>query len=434
MTSRVVNEIGTLIKKTTLENNKLPMRTFIKNCITEQKFTSSFRTTNLTSVARQYNLWKKELPMVHPYYAVKCNPDTNILSLLAKLGCKFDCATMGEIDTVLNKVSTKECKISPDDIIYANPAHMQHMLQYAKDMKVLTTVIDSEDELYKIAAMKDSNFKLLIRIATSDKSSVCKFSKKFGCSLIDAIRILELAKDNTNVSIVGVSFHVGSNCGDTNAYKIAINDAKIIFEAAESLNMPKLSIVDVGGGFPCDELYSDEFPSFQKISAVIRDSITEFRKYFPYVVFIAEPGRFMVGSSTTIATKVYSTKHSDCKQSLYIDDGIYGSFNNVVYDHAVLTPLQMIETEEDLVPTNIFGNTCDGLDQLCSFDKCNYPITNTGEWILWENMGAYTHTASFVFNGYTNIPEQIYFFEEDKNDITQTPEYWDDANGRRHLP
>ena len=426
ISQRIACEIESLVKKTVFSSDKLPMRQFIRNCVFTRRETASFRITNLSAVAQQYNLWRKELPMVQPYYAVKCNPDTNILSLLAKLGCKFDCATMGEIDTVL---STKECVVSPDDIIYANPAHMQHMLQYASDNNVRTTVIDSEDELYKIAAMKDSKFKLLIRIATSDKSSVCKFSKKFGCSLLDAIHILELAKE-LNVAIVGVSFHVGSNCGDTDAYKIAINDAKIIFDTAAMLEMPKMTIVDIGGGFPCEELYSSEFPTFHTISAVVRDCIVNFNKYHTDAVFIAEPGRFMVASSTTIATKVYSTKYSDGKQSLYIDNGIYGSFNNVVYDHAILTPRQMEKTDEHAIPTNVFGNTCDGLDQLCSYESRNYPKTKVGEWILWENMGAYTHTASFVFNGYTNIPNQIYFLEEEDKIIG----FWDDANGRRHLP
>ena len=398
-------------------------RKFIEKCVTNLKMTESFRTTNLSAITQQYNLWKRELPSVQPYYAVKCNPDINILSTLAKLGCKFDCATMGEIDTVLNQVSNT----SPDDIIYANPAHAQHMLEYAKRMNVINTVVDSVDELYKIIAMKDANFKLLIRIATSDKSSVCKFSKKFGCSVVDAIRLLELAKIN-NIEIIGVSFHVGSNCGDVDAYRLAIRDAKTIFDAALLLQMPTLTVVDVGGGFPCDELYSSEFPTFTAISAVVRDCIMDFHKYHASATFIAEPGRFMVASSTTIATKVYATKCSDGKQSIYVDNGIYGSFNNVVYDHAILTPVQLLETGEPGIPTNVFGNTCDGLDQLCSYESCIYPKTNAGEWIIWENMGAYTHTASFVFNGYTNIPKQLYVPE------AENLGFWDDSNGRRHLP
>jgi ornithine decarboxylase len=382
--------------------NDTQMMKFIKQHIISNRVDSSFRVTNLPSVAKQYHLWKKELPTVQPYYAVKCNPDPKIIKTLATMGSKFDCATMGEINLVLTTGLVK-----PNNIIYANPAHAQNMLEYARDVKVFTTTVDSEDELYKISEVDKSNFKLLIRITTEDKSSVCQFSKKFGCSVIDAIRLLEISK-SLKLNIVGVSFHVGSNCGDTDAYKIAINDAKTLFDAAISLKMTPLTVVDIGGGFP-GEIYSEQFPTFEKIADVIRKCIVEFHK-FHNAEFIAEPGRFMVASSTTIATKIYSRKGGQSNiQSLYIDNGIYGSFNNVVYDHIILQPKCLSNNEDsDMIPTSIFGNTCDGLDHLCHQEITMLPRCIVGEWLIWENMGAYTHTASFVFNGYTNIPKNIY--------------------------
>lgn len=63
---------------------------------------ASFLVTNLTTVVEQFDQWKRELPMVEPFYAMKCNPDPVIIKLLATLGCGFDCATMGEIDLVLH--------------------------------------------------------------------------------------------------------------------------------------------------------------------------------------------------------------------------------------------------------------------------------------------------------------------------------------------
>lgn len=150
----------------------------------------------------------------------------------------------------------------------------------------------------------------------------------------------------------------------------------------------------------------------KEIAAVVRNCMTEFHKYHP-AEFIAEPGRFMVASSTAIATKIYSRKGgSGNTQSLYVDNGIYGSFNNVVYDHIVLQPQRLSEDNNEPIPTSIFGNTCDGLDHLCHKENTMMPRCNVGEWLLWENMGAYTHTASFVFNGYTNIPVQYYTYDE----------------------
>jgi len=70
-------------------------------------------------------------------------------------------------------------------------------------------------------------------------------------------------------------------------------------------------------------------------------------------------------------------------------------------------------SNEVLLPTVVFGPTCDGLDQLCSMETTKLPRCEVNEWLYWENMGAYTHTASFLFNGYTHIPSRYYCYLED---------------------
>jgi diaminopimelate decarboxylase len=136
--------------------------------------------------------------------------------------------------------------------------------------------------------------------------------------------------------------------------------------------------------------------------------------------FIAEPGRYFVSASTVITTQIYSRKGGSSDiQALYVDDGVYGSFNNVVYDHATPIPLKLSSllaynldgyVEPKGLPTSVFGPTCDGLDQMCSLENTLLPRCAVGEWLIWENQGAYTHTASFIFNGYTHFPQKSYCF------------------------
>ena len=105
---------------------------------------ASFLVTDLTAIVKQYDQWVSELPMVEPFYAFKCNPDHTIIRLLATLGCGFDCATQGELNTVLHELgpelSFSERKgeqtrnylpLASDKIVYANPAKMQGHLEYA---------------------------------------------------------------------------------------------------------------------------------------------------------------------------------------------------------------------------------------------------------------------------------------------------------------
>ncbi|RYG69259.1 type III PLP-dependent enzyme [archaeon] len=397
---------------------------FINYRIENKLESGSFLVTNLASVVRQYNQWRDELPMVEPFYAVKCNPDPCILRLMASLGLNFDCATMGEIDLVLHGLGEElsfPVSKAARSIVYANPAKMQHMIEYAVHHGVRMTVFDGEDELEKIATtVGHEHLQLLLRLTTDDKASVCQFSKKFGCPVDDAPNLLAVAK-RLNLNVAGVSFHVGSGCGDADAYVTALAHAKRVFDAAEALGMPALHIVDLGGGFPGDTggYGGPGMPTFQDIARAIRKGIDSFLAGYPHAKeslrFIAEPGRYFVSASTTIVTKVYSRKGGQNKyQALYVDDGVYGSFNNVVYDHANPVPQKLSSVlqpkDEELLPSAVFGPTCDGLDQMCKQDSTTLPRCEVGDWLIWENQGAYTHTASFVFNGYTHVPTKCYCY------------------------
>lgn len=215
-------------------------------------------------------------------------------------------------------------------------------------------------------------------MATDDEKSVCSFSNKFGAPVTQGRHLLQVAKD-LNLDVIGVSFHVGSGCGDAGAYEKAFNDASKIFKIADELGMDKMSMVDIGGGFPGDNLgsYREDAPTFPQIAKTVRTAICNFESTFDddetrHFRYIAEPGRYFVSRSTTIATTVYGRKGGNGdSQALYIDDGVYGSFNNVVYDHFNPVPVRLAvatDKEDDgqnSMPTAIFGPTCDGLDQIC---------------------------------------------------------------------
>lgn len=383
------------------------IKAYMKNRIENGEQDAAFAAVDLTSVIKQYNKWMTYLPMVKPHYAVKCNPDPCVLRLISALGGNFDCATHGEIDLVLNGLG--EYCVTPDQIVYANPQKMEKHIQLADYARVRLCTVDCEDELKKMARL-GSKMSVLIRLATEDAASMHSFSKKFGCHPANAPKLLARAQA-LGIDVKGVSFHVGSGCGDPQAYVTAIRDARAVFDTALALDMPALKIVDIGGGFPG----SDEFcqthslPTFPELARAVKHGM---KTYFSDIEaeFIAEPGRFMVATSGYLATKCYGRKGGDCtdRQAVYIDDGVYGSFNNVLYDHAKPKPELFKSTDEAevLIPTTVFGPTCDGLDVICQEAYTSIPRVEPGDWLYWNEMGAYTHCASFVFNGYTNLPHE----------------------------
>jgi len=212
----------------------------IQQRISSGKETASFLVTDLTSIVRQFDQWTAQLPEVEPFYAMKCNPDLSIVRLLATLGCGFDCATMGELKNVLHDIgymSFYNRGLAASKMVYANPAKLLSHLEFAAANGVAMTTFDSEDELSKLAEVNNTlpegqKLELLLRITTDDKDSICSFSNKFGCPVDCAPQLLDLAKE-LGLDVIGVSFHVGSGCGDKGAYETAFDHAARLFKYAD---------------------------------------------------------------------------------------------------------------------------------------------------------------------------------------------------------
>ena len=183
--------------------------------------------------------WKRHLPDVQLYYAMKCNPHPRILQRIHELDIRFDCASKQEIVDALHWTT-------PDRILYAHPCKFPSHITYSKEVGIPLTVVDCECELYKMKELYPE-CKLLLRIAVNDESSQCKLSSKFGCKMSDVYSLLVLSQQ-LNLSIVGFSFHVGSGCTQPSLYYDALWDCYTASMIADSLGVV-IDTIDIGGGF-----------------------------------------------------------------------------------------------------------------------------------------------------------------------------------------
>lgn len=384
---------------------------FCARDIVEQKINESslsddkdaFYVADLGDVLKKHLRWLRVLPRITPFYAVKCNDSRAVVTTLASLGAGFDCASKTEIQIV------QSVGVDPSRIIYANPCKQVSQIKYASAHGVQMMTFDSEVELMKVARSHE-NAKLVLRIATDDSKAVCRLSVKFGATLKSSRLLLERAKE-LGLDVIGVSFHVGSGCTDPETYSQAISDARCVFDMGAELGY-NMSLLDIGGGFPGSE---DTKLKFEEIAAVINPALD---KYFPVdsgVRIIAEPGRYYVASAYTLAVNIIAKKVIMKEQSAsdeeddvsndrtlmyYVNDGVYGSFNCILYDHAHVLPTlhKKPKPDERMYPCSIWGPTCDGLDRIV--EQCSLPDMQVGDWLLFENMGAYTVAASSTFNGF----------------------------------
>jgi len=365
---------------------------------------TAFYIANLQALESQYKKWRGNLPQFQPFYAVKCNNDVNVLSTLASLGTNFDCASMEEIRSVL------ALGVSVDRIIYANPCKEVSNIKYAYEKGVERMTFDNADELVKVKA-NHPTAKLVIRIHVDDSKSICQLGAKFGVRLGKTKALLEQAM-KLNLDVIGVSFHVGSGCLDAKAYEDAIKRARGVFEEAKEIGY-NFTLLDIGGGFPGFS-QNGAGVEFEEVAQVINEAMSiYFSDISDKLELIAEPGRFFAASAFTLTTNITSRRAIDDNEKsfmYYINDGVYGSFNCLIFDHAQLAYPQFMvkspstnltthtdKTDQPTYNSSVWGPTCDSMD--CLTKSISLPELSVGDWLVFENMGAYTLVAASRFNG-----------------------------------
>lgn len=355
----------------------------------------SFYVVDMLDIYKKHMTWLQLMPRVKPFYAIKCNNLPEIVEFLASLGAGFDCASKQEIDQVLSY------GVDPANIIYANPCKTRYFIKHASSVNVDLMTFDNELELHKIAQLHPQA-KLVLRIKGNDRTSRCKFNIKFGADLNICYDLLKLAKQ-LSLNVVGVSFHNGSDCEETIAYHQSIAACKLVFAMGEEIGH-HMTLLDIGGGFPGD---NSAKVTFNEVAKTVNSALDA---HFPVgcgVDIIAEPGRYYVASSMTLATMViakrveYDEKLGQDGYMYYLNDGVYGAFNNVIFEHATPRPQLLDErtrSRRKLRASVMWGPTCDSID--CIKRDFVFPELQVGEWVIFKNMGAYTCCVSTSFNGF----------------------------------
>uniref|UniRef100_A0A914Y3G1 ornithine decarboxylase n=1 Tax=Panagrolaimus superbus TaxID=310955 RepID=A0A914Y3G1_9BILA len=376
--------------------------------------TEPFVLVSLKKIVEKFQEWQRELPGVMPYYAVKCNDNIVLLKTLGSLGVGFDCATKAEIDMIIN-----EDIATADKIVYAHPIKTPEYLKHAHKLGIPRCTFDSVEELYKMKALAP-NMEGILRISCGDKTAERKLKYKFGCDPVNgAPKLLRQAKE-IGVSVVGVSVHVGSRCCDPRAYERAIAYMKDIFDDGISMGHP-MTVVDLGGGFPG---INNEKISLAAIGKCI---IAALNKYFPEsekYEFIAEPGRYFATTPFTAAAKIFgrikvsanriTEKEEDANKDGYmyfINDGVYMTFSCKHFDgiHPLSQPLTSDDGTLPRVPATVWGPTCDSADIVEAVTY--HRKLNIGEWLYWEDVGAYSTATAVEFNGF---PKAKFYYYADQ--------------------
>jgi ornithine decarboxylase len=343
-------------------------------------------------IRKNYAEFKKHLPKVQAYFAVKANAEPAIVRTLYKAGASFDVASLPEFMLVYENIKHLPAKEQQDfiwdKIIYANPTKPKETLQSLDKYKPLVTY-DNLAELKKIQKYAP-HAGVVLRLRVPNTGSMVELSSKFGCDPGEAVDLI-LAAFEMGLVVEGLSFHVGSQCTNFQNFVQALEMSAAVMREAQSRGR-EIKILDIGGGFPAP--YNRHVRPF---SALARKINTEIDRLFPTdIQILAEPGRFLVATAATSVARIIGKAVRDGKTCYYIDDSVYHTFSGIIFDHCQYH-LQAFKKGRTEVCA-VFGQTCDALDTISLSETL--PDLEIEDLVFSENIGAYSSASATWFNGF----------------------------------
>ena len=347
-------------------------------------------------IRRNYAAFKKHLPKVQAYYAVKANPAPEIVRTLFRAGASFDVASLPEFMLVHENIRRLPARQRQDfiwdKIVYANPIKPKETLLELDQYKPLVT-FDNRAELLKIKQYAP-HAGLALRLRVPNTGSMVELSSKFGCDPGEAVDLIEEAF-RIGLVVEALSFHVGSQCTNFENFVQAMNMSAAVMREAASRGC-EIKILDIGGGFPVP--YDRHVKPFSALARRINAEIA--RLFPPDLEILAEPGRFLVATAATSVARVIGKAVRDGRTCYYINDSVYHTYSGIIFDHCRY-PVKSFKKGKTEVCA-VFGQTCDGLDVISQSEEL--PNLEIDDLVYSTNIGAYSNASATWFNGFPPAP------------------------------
>jgi ornithine decarboxylase len=347
-----------------------------------QRYDRPFLLVDPKIIRTKARRFKAAMPRVHPHYAVKANPHPEVLRTLIEEGAGFEIASIAELDLLLG------LGVPAHEIYYSNPVKSPRYIEYAASKGVRWFVLDSVEELRKIAALAPGA-SLYLRVEVTNAGSDWPLSGKFGAQPAEADEIIAAAAE-LKADLAGVTFHVGSQCRSADNWRVGIDTAKRVFRKMRLKGLrPRL--LNLGGGYPVR--HTRPIPSIEIIGEVVNRALVGLPEGMR---LMAEPGRYLVSDAGWFVCRAAGTANRGGKRWLYLDAGMFGGIiettEGLQYD--VVT-----ERNGRLVPWTVAGPTCDSVD-IVMRDQLLPEDLRADDFVYIPNGGAYTTAYASNFNGF----------------------------------
>ena len=365
--------------------------TRVEAYIRSQEFDRPTLVIDVDRVEDQYNALKAGLGRARIHYAVKANPQREIIERLVDLGSGFDAASRAEVELCLSLGAR------PENISFGNTVKKVRDIEFAFHAGVTLFAADAEEELEKIAEYAPGS-QVYIRLIVDASEADWPLSRKFGCAREKAISLLEMSV-RRRLHPVGFSFHVGSQTKRADMWTTTLDQIADVWKAAQDAGHT-LSLLNIGGGFPA--YYGEEIQRPTAYAARVMELITE--RFGDVEHVMAEPGRGLVAEAGAIAAEVLlvsKKSDNDLHRWVYLDIGKFSGLAETM-DEAIRYQFLTDRDHEATAPCILAGPSCDSADVLYEKRPVELPVgLRSGDRFSIRNCGAYTSTyASSGVNGF----------------------------------
>ena len=327
-------------------------------------------------------------------YAMKANFNPEILKIIASTGVGFECVSPGEINHLISIIPG----LDKERILFTPSFAPKHDYIFALNRDISVTV----DNIYpllkwpEIFQKKDIFLRIDLDIGDGHHSYVNTGGdlSKFGIPVDELSNLKEVISKN-KINIIGLHTHSGSGISDSESW---IKAAKKLIKI--SLELPNVRIINLGGGIPIRDKTSD--PSFDL--DLLNSHLLKLKKKYPEYDFWLEPGRYLVGESGVILTKVTQLKKKGEKSYIGVEVGMNTLIRPALYDafHDIVNLSRYFEPKSELV--SIVGPICESGDKLGNDRR--FPLSNEEDTILITNTGAYVRSMASNYN-LRDIPNEV---------------------------
>ncbi len=338
------------------------------------------------------------------HYAVKANANPKILGIIRESGLGADCVSGGEIKAAI------KAGFPASKIVYAGVGKTDKEINLGLDYDIFCFNVESIPELEvinELAAAKNKIARVAFRINpdvgahTHANITTGLAENKFGISIQDMDRVIDLALEMKNVKFVGLHFHIGSQILDMGDFVALCNRVN---ELQEKLFARQIIVehINVGGGLGIDYAHPNRQP------------IPDFAEYFatyhkhlrlrPQQTLHFELGRSVVGQCGNLITKVIYVKQGTNKQFAIVDGGMTDLIRPALYQ--AYHKIENLTSEEPAEAYDVVGPICESSDVFGKSIDLNK--VHRGDLIALRSAGAYGEIMASGYNcrplpqGYTS--------------------------------